>query len=34
VSGIDEEKGKIKVMVPIFGRDTAVELDTLQVKKI
>lgn len=34
VSEIDEEKGRIKVMVPIFGRDTAVELDSLQVKKI
>ncbi|MDP1689527.1 MAG: transcription termination/antitermination protein NusG [bacterium] len=33
VSEVDEEKGKIKIMVPIFGRDTAVELDTLQVKK-
>jgi len=34
VSGIDEEHGKIKVMVPIFGRETAVELDSLQVQKI
>lgn len=34
VSGIDEEHGKIKVMVPIFGRDTAVELDSLQVQKV
>ncbi len=34
VSEIDEEKGRIKVMVPIFGRDTAVELDSLQVKKL
>ncbi|MBU6500621.1 MAG: transcription termination/antitermination factor NusG [Patescibacteria group bacterium] len=34
ISEIDEEKGRIKVMVPIFGRDTAVELDSLQVKKI
>ncbi len=34
VSEVDEEKGKIKIMVPIFGRDTAVELDTLQVKKV
>lgn len=34
VAEIDEAKGKIKVMVPIFGRDTAVELDSLQVQKI
>ena len=31
---IDEEKGKVKVLVPVFGRDTAVELDSLQVKKV
>lgn len=34
VSEVDEEKGKVKVLVPVFGRDTAVELDSLQVKKI
>lgn len=35
VSEVDEEKGgKIKVLVPIFGRDTIVELDSLQVQKI
>lgn len=34
ISEIDNEHGKIKVMVPIFGRDTAVELDSLQVQKI
>ncbi|MEK7463027.1 MAG: transcription termination/antitermination protein NusG [Patescibacteria group bacterium] len=34
VSGVDEERGKIKVLVPIFGRDTAVELDSLQIKKL
>jgi transcriptional antiterminator NusG len=34
ISEVDEERGKIKVMVPIFGRDTAVELDSLQVQKI
>jgi len=31
---VDEERGKIKVLVPVFGRDTAVELDSLQVQKI
>lgn len=34
VSEIDNEKGKVKVLVPIFGRDTTVELDSLQVQKI
>lgn len=34
ISEIDEERGRIKVMVPVFGRETAVELDSLQVKKI
>ena len=34
VSEIDEERGKIKVLVNMFGRDTPVELDPLQIKKI
>lgn len=34
VSEIDKEKGKIKVLVNMFGRDTPVELDSLQVKKV
>lgn len=34
VSEIDTQKGKIKVMVSMFGRDTPVELDALQVKKV
>lgn len=34
VSEIDEERGKIKVLVNMFGRDTPVELDSLQVKKL
>ena len=34
ISEVNEEKGSVKVLVPIFGRDTAVELDSLQVKKI
>ena len=34
VAEIDEDKGKIKVLVPIFGRDTVVELDSLQIKKL
>lgn len=33
VSEIDEARGKIKVLVSIFGRETPVELDFLQVKK-
>jgi transcription termination/antitermination protein NusG len=31
---IDSAKGKIKVFVNMFGRDTPVELDALQVKKV
>ncbi len=34
VSETDEERGKIKVLVNMFGRDTPVELDSLQIKKI
>lgn len=34
ISDIDEERGKAKVLVLIFGRETPVELDFLQVKKI
>lgn len=34
VESIDEDKGKIRVLVSIFDRETPVELDFLQVKKI
>lgn len=34
VNEIDEERGKVKVLVSMFGRETPVELDFLQVKKI
>jgi len=34
VSEIDETKGRVKVMVSVFGRDTSVDLDSLQVKKV
>lgn len=34
VAEIDEDKGKVRVMVNIFGRETPVELDFLQVKKV
>ena len=34
VSEVDEERGKIKVLVSMFGRETPVELDFLQVRKI
>lgn len=34
ISNIDNAKGKIKVLVNMFGRETPVELDFLQIKKI
>jgi len=34
VTVVDEAKGKIKVSVSMFGRETPVELDFLQIKKI
>ena len=34
VNEVDEERGKVKVLVSMFGRETPVELDFLQVKKI
>ncbi len=34
VSDIDAERGKVKVLVNMFGRETPVELDFLQIKKI
>jgi len=34
IDNIDEARGKIKVLVSIFGRETPVELDFLQVKKL
>lgn len=34
VAEVDETRGRVKVMVPVFGRDTAVELDSLQIKKL
>lgn len=34
VDDINEEKGKVKVMVSFFGRETPVELDFLQVERL
>ncbi len=34
ISEIDEARGKVKVLVSMFGRETPVELDFLQIKKI
>jgi len=33
VQEIDKEKGRVKVLVSLFGRDTPIDLDFLQVKK-
>ena len=34
VADVDEARGKVKVLVSMFGRETPVELDFLQIKKI
>ena len=34
IQEIDEEKGKVNVLVSIFGRETPVELDLLQITKV
>ena len=34
INEVDPEKGRVKVLVTIFGRETPVELDFLQMKKI
>ncbi|NQV88513.1 MAG: transcription termination/antitermination factor NusG [Parcubacteria group bacterium] len=34
VGEVDQERGKVRVLVAMFGRETPVELDFLQVKKI
>ena len=33
INKVDEEKGKVKVLLTLFGRETPVELDFTQVKK-
>lgn len=34
IEEIDEAKGKVKVLVSLFGRETPVELDFLQIRKV
>lgn len=34
VSEIDNERGRIKVLISVFGRETPAELDFLQIKKL
>lgn len=34
IADVDEVRGKVKVLVSMFGRETPVELDPLQIKKI
>jgi len=34
VAEVDTDRGKVKVMVSMFGRETPIELDSLQVKKL
>ena len=34
VNDVDQDRGKVRVLVSMFGRETPVELDFLQVKKL
>ncbi len=34
VDEIDEDKGKVRVLVSVFGRETPVELDFLQIARL
>ncbi|MEK7480705.1 MAG: transcription termination/antitermination protein NusG [Patescibacteria group bacterium] len=34
VDEVDEERGKLKVLVSLFGRDTPLEVDLIQIKKL
>lgn len=34
ITEVDEEHGRIKVAVPVFGRETVMELDSVQVQKV
>ncbi len=34
IGAVDEEKGKVRVLVPMFGRETPVELDFIQLRHI
>lgn len=34
VAEIDEERGRVKVLISLFGRETPMELDFLQIKKL
>ena len=33
IGEIDEEHGRVKVLIPMFGRETPVDMDFLQIKK-
>ncbi|MFA5050945.1 MAG: KOW motif-containing protein, partial [Patescibacteria group bacterium] len=34
VEEVDEMRGRLKVLISVFGRETPIELDFLQIKKI
>ncbi|HOE15204.1 MAG TPA: transcription termination/antitermination protein NusG [Candidatus Paceibacterota bacterium] len=34
VQGVDTEKGRVKVLVGVFGRETPIDVDFLQINKI
>lgn len=34
ITEIDEEHGRVRASIPVFGRETVVEIDSLQIQKI
>ena len=34
VTEVDEERGKVRIQISLFGRETPVEIDFLQLEKV
>jgi transcriptional antiterminator NusG len=34
ITEVDEEHGRVKLTIPVFGRDTVIEIDSMQIQKI